>query len=80
MPTSTATDDAAIARQALERLEAFGAVLSIKLYRLTLDPPPVVDWWTAVGSAAPHGDGVHTQGPGSALLVRGLTRLLQFGD
>ena len=30
--------------------------------------------------AAPHGDGVHTQGPGSALLVRGLTRLLQFGN
>jgi hypothetical protein len=36
------TDDATIARQALERLESFGAVLSIKLYRLTFGPPLAV--------------------------------------
>ena len=42
MSPPTATDDAAIARQALERLDAFGAVLSLKLYRLTLDPPLTV--------------------------------------
>ena len=39
---SLAADDQTTARQALETLAAFGAVLSIKLYRLTLDPPPAV--------------------------------------
>src|SRR5688572_18752771 len=29
-------------QQALETLRAFGPILSIKLYRLTLDPPPAV--------------------------------------
>ena len=42
-----------------------------------LDPPPVTDWWTEVGSASPDADGIHTQGPGSALLVRAATRLLR---
>lgn len=45
-----------------------------------LAPPPLRDWWTAVGSAAPHAAGVHTQGPGSALLVRAATRLLRLGS
>jgi L-ascorbate metabolism protein UlaG (beta-lactamase superfamily) len=49
-----------------------------------LEPPAVEDWWTAVGSVEhhedAHGEGVHTQGPGSALLVRVLSRLLQFGS
>ena len=45
-----------------------------------LDPPPVTDWWTEVGSASPDADGIHTQGPGSALLLRAATRLLRIGD
>jgi L-ascorbate metabolism protein UlaG (beta-lactamase superfamily) len=45
-----------------------------------LDPPQLEDWWTAVGSVEP-GTVVHTQGPGSALLVRAATRLLRLaGD
>jgi L-ascorbate metabolism protein UlaG (beta-lactamase superfamily) len=45
-----------------------------------LDPPELEDWWTAVGSVEP-GTVVHTQGPGSALLVRAATRLLRLaGD
>ena len=44
-----------------------------------LDPPRLEDWWTAVGSLT--GDQhVHTQGPGSALLVRAATRLLRIGS
>ena len=39
MSPPTAADDAAFARQALAGLDAFGTALSIKLYRLTLDPP-----------------------------------------
>jgi L-ascorbate metabolism protein UlaG (beta-lactamase superfamily) len=41
-----------------------------------LKPPDLVDWWTAVGSAAPdaHGDG----GVGSAVLARSLSRLLSL--
>ena len=42
MSSPATTHDSAIARQALEELDAFGAVLSIKLYRLTLDPPATV--------------------------------------
>jgi len=30
------------ARQSIEALQPFGKVLAIKLYRLTLDPPPPV--------------------------------------
>jgi len=37
-----ASSDAAEARKALDALGAFGSVLSTKLYRLTLDPPPSV--------------------------------------
>jgi L-ascorbate metabolism protein UlaG (beta-lactamase superfamily) len=44
-----------------------------------LDPPELEDWWTAVGSLA-GGEHVHTQGPGSALLVRAATRLLRLGS
>ncbi|MFD2092646.1 MBL fold metallo-hydrolase [Blastococcus deserti] len=41
-----------------------------------LDPPEPVDWWTAVGSAAP---GTHDDaGAGSAILARALTRLLSL--
>ncbi|WP_324275355.1 MBL fold metallo-hydrolase [Blastococcus brunescens] len=41
-----------------------------------LDPPPLHDWWTAVGSTAPdtHGDA----GVGSSVLARTLTRLLSL--
>jgi hypothetical protein len=42
MSPPTATEDAAIARQSLEALGEFGTLLSIKLYRLTLDPPAAV--------------------------------------
>src|SRR5688572_10046706 len=42
MSPPTATDDTAIAREALEGLAGFGTVLSIKLYRLTFDPPLAV--------------------------------------
>jgi len=45
-----------------------------------LDPPELEDWWTAVGSLAADETGVHTQGPGSALLVRAATRLLRLGS
>jgi L-ascorbate metabolism protein UlaG (beta-lactamase superfamily) len=45
-----------------------------------LDPPALEDWWTAVGSVDVHEAGVHTQGPGSALLVRAAARLLRLGD
>ena len=44
-----------------------------------LDPPELEDWWTAVGSLPPE-EHVHTQGPGSALLVRAATRLLRLGN
>ena len=44
-----------------------------------LDPPELEDWWTAVGCLSPE-EHVHTQGPGSALLVRAATRLLRLGD
>jgi hypothetical protein len=40
MSRPTATDDSTRASQTLEALNAFGAVLAIKLYRLTLDPLP----------------------------------------
>jgi L-ascorbate metabolism protein UlaG (beta-lactamase superfamily) len=41
-----------------------------------LKPPPLVDWWTAVGSATP---GSHVDaGVGSALLARRLSRLLSL--
>jgi len=50
-----------------------------------LDPPELLDWWTAVGSADGHTDGAHGtsrhgQGPGSAVLVRAASRLLRLGD
>ena len=35
------------------------------------------DWWTAVGSLPPDAH-VHTQGPGSALMVRAATRVLRL--
>ena len=38
----TAANDATAARSALDTLGVFGHVLSTKLYRLTLDPPPSV--------------------------------------
>lgn len=41
-----------------------------------LDPPPLRDWWTAVGSAAP--DAHEDAGVGSAVLTRVLTRLLSL--
>ena len=44
-----------------------------------LEPPELEDWWTAVGCLSPE-EHVHTQGPGSALLVRAATRLLRLGD
>ncbi|MGY1915091.1 MBL fold metallo-hydrolase [Blastococcus sp. SYSU DS0973] len=41
-----------------------------------LDPPPLRDWWTAVGSAAP---GPHEDaGLGSSVLARTMTRLLSL--
>jgi hypothetical protein len=40
MADSDAAGDAAASRIALDTLEAFGTVLSVKLYRLKLDPPP----------------------------------------
>jgi hypothetical protein len=40
-----------------------------------LDPPEIVDWWTAVGSATAQG---HDAGVGSTVLVRALTRLLSL--
>jgi L-ascorbate metabolism protein UlaG (beta-lactamase superfamily) len=40
-----------------------------------LDPPELVDWWTAVGSATVQG---HDAGVGSTVLVRTLTRLLSL--
>jgi hypothetical protein len=36
------TPDAAEVQRVLGVMREFGSVLSIKLYRLTLDPPPVV--------------------------------------
>src|SRR5262249_25479105 len=36
------TDDAAEAQRVLGLLQAFGPILSVKLYRLTLDRPPAV--------------------------------------
>jgi L-ascorbate metabolism protein UlaG (beta-lactamase superfamily) len=45
-----------------------------------LDPPELTDWWTSVDSADGHAESVHTQGPGSALLVRAATRFLRLGS
>jgi hypothetical protein len=42
MGTAPITTNSAEIQRALETLRAFGAILSIKLYRLTLDPPPTV--------------------------------------
>ena len=42
MSPPTTADESTIARQALDGLGEFGTVLSIKLYRLTLDPPVTV--------------------------------------
>jgi L-ascorbate metabolism protein UlaG (beta-lactamase superfamily) len=40
-----------------------------------LSPPPVRDWWTAVGSAADDTDAPEAAGVGSSVLARTLTRL-----
>jgi hypothetical protein len=41
-----------------------------------LDPPALVDWWTAVGSAAADARG--DAGVGSAVLTRALARLVSL--
>ena len=61
--------------------EARGVQLLIPVPGLrvdVLDPPPVEDWWTAVGSAADRRQGVDDAGLGSAILARALSRLLSL--
>ena len=41
-----------------------------------LDPPPLTDWWTAVGSAQDRPGRPDDAGLGSAVLARTLSRLL----
>jgi L-ascorbate metabolism protein UlaG (beta-lactamase superfamily) len=41
-----------------------------------LDPPPVTDWWSAVGSADDHREQTDEAGAGSAVLARAVSRLL----
>jgi hypothetical protein len=41
-----------------------------------LDPPPLTDWWSAVGSAQDHANRPDDVGAGSAVLARTLSRLL----
>jgi L-ascorbate metabolism protein UlaG (beta-lactamase superfamily) len=43
-----------------------------------LDPPPLEDWWTAVGSASDAPAGASTAGLGSSVLTRALTRLTEL--
>jgi L-ascorbate metabolism protein UlaG (beta-lactamase superfamily) len=43
-----------------------------------LDPPPVEDWWTAVGSAADRPHGADDAGLGSAMLARAVSRALRL--
>ncbi len=40
-----------------------------------LAPPPLRDWWTAVGSVTDTADGGATAGAGSSVLARSLARL-----
>jgi hypothetical protein len=41
-----------------------------------LDPPPLTDWWSAVGSAEDRPGPANDAGVGSAVLARTLSRLL----
>ena len=71
------------ARRALAAAERTGAQVVVPKPGARIDvlePPELEDWWTAVGSLAADEPGVHTQGPGSALLVRAATRLLRLGS